>query len=74
MKKRATVGKLARRLPDSGRDGEIGRHASFRYLWGNTRGGSSPLLGTICFELKHAISFLSHFLKSTWYFSVNKVK
>ena len=28
------------------RDGEIGRHASFRCWWGQPRGGSSPLLGT----------------------------
>lgn len=28
------------------RDGGIGRHASFRYLWGKPRGGSSPLPGT----------------------------
>jgi hypothetical protein len=29
------------------RGGGIGRHPSFRYLWGKPRGGSSPLLGTI---------------------------
>lgn len=28
------------------RGGGIGRHASFRCLWGQPRGGSSPLLGT----------------------------
>jgi hypothetical protein len=33
------------------RGGEIGRHASFRYLWGKPCGGSSPLLGRYYFEI-----------------------
>lgn len=29
------------------RDGEIGRHGGLKSLWGKTRTGSSPVLGTI---------------------------
>lgn len=37
------------------RGGGIGRHAGFRCLWGNTRGGSSPLLGIIFIYLINII-------------------
>ena len=39
------------------RGGEIGRHASFRCWWGQPRGGSNPLLGTIYILAKNCNNF-----------------
>src|SRR5512143_275174 len=40
--------------------GGIGRRAGFRCQWGNTRGGSSPLLGTTVIYHPSEIDFGEH--------------